>query len=231
MIKTKKERKKELGRINPDDMEKYGNENSSEWLKLVDNGDVARVQFLYRDYTDLDTFACHRVMVGDKERYVSCKRNYDEPLDACPFCEHGLPVRPVMMLSMYDHEDGKVKIWERGKTFIKKMQALFNRYPDLENHVFEIERHGKKGDNKTTYDIYPMPEVEPMDVSQVERPEFLGNFILDKTPNEMQYYLDTNAFPETSDGKQNDYKEARRNTEPLPRRGAGSGATRRRAGM
>ena len=29
-----------MGRINPDDMEKYGNENSSEWLKLADNGDV-----------------------------------------------------------------------------------------------------------------------------------------------------------------------------------------------
>lgn len=186
-----------MGRINPDEMDNYGSENSSEWLRLQDDGDVARVQFLYNDYNELDTFACHKVAVGDNDRYVDCKRDYDSPIDDCPFCAAGLPVKPVMILSMYDHSDGKVKIWERGKTFRKKMEALFNRYPDLSNTVFEIERRGKKGDQKTTYEIFPMTNVEPEDVSEVERPEFVGGFILDKTPDEMITYLDTGSFPQT----------------------------------
>lgn len=217
-----------MGRINPDQMELYGNENSNDWLKLSNDGDVARIQFLYGNYNELDTFACHKVKIGEKDRYVSCNRNYDDPLDACPFCQQGLPIKPVMMLSMYDHNDGKVKIWERGKTFIKKMQSLFNRYPDLSNHVFEIERHGAKGDNKTTYDIYPMPDIEPIDISDIEKPEFLGTFILNKTSDDMQYYLDNNVFPEVNN-KQDEYVERRRNTEELPRRSSNN-VSRRRAG-
>lgn len=215
-----------MGRINPNEMERYESNNSSEWLKLQNDGDVARVQFLYKTYSDLDTFACHRVQVGDKERYVDCKRDYDSPIDDCPFCSNGIPVKPVMMLSMYDHADGKVKIWERGKTFRKKIEALFNRYPNLSTMVFEIERRGAKGDKKTQYEIFPMPDVKPVDVSEIERPEFIGSFILDKSVNEMQYYIDHGVFPEEASGKTNEEEPIRRRGEqPSHRR------TSRRAGM
>lgn len=211
-----------MGRINPDEMDNYGSENNSEWLRLVNDGDVARVQFMYSNYSELDTYACHKVMVGDKERYVDCKRDYDSPIDDCPFCAAGLPVKPVLILAMYDHTDKKVKIWERGKTFRKKMEALFNRYPNLSNMVFEIERRGAKGDQKTTYEIFPMPEVAPLDISNVEKPEFMGSFILDKTPDEMQTYLDTGSFPqETSGSGAGNAPVSRRSTpqEQVSRRG------------
>ena len=185
-----------MGRINPNEFDNYSNSNDSEWLKLQNDGDVARVQFLYESFNDLDTYVAHKVKIGDYDSYADCKRDYDSPIDDCPFCAAGLQAKPVVMISMYDHEDGKVKIWERGKTFLKKMEALFNRYPNLSNMVFEIERRGAKGDKKTTYEIFPMPDVEPIDVSEVERPEFLGSFILDKTPDEMQTYLDVGNFPE-----------------------------------
>ncbi len=215
-----------MGRINPNEMERYESNNSSEWLKLQNDGDVARVQFLYKTYNDLDTFACHRVQVGDKERYVDCKRDYDSPIDDCPFCANGISVKPVMMLSMYDHADGKIKIWERGKTFRKKIEALFNRYPNLSTMVFEIERRGAKGDKKTQYEIFPMPEVVPVDVSEIERPEFIGSFILDKSVDEMQYYLDHGVFPEEANNKTNEEEPIRRRREqPSHRR------TSRRAGM
>ena len=199
-----------MGRVNPREFEKYGNQNGADWLRLANDGDVARVQFMYNNYDELDTYVCHKVKVGDNERYVDCKRNYDDPLDACPFCEAGLPVKPVMILTMYDLNEKKVKIWERGKTFLKRMEALFNRYPDLINHVFEIERHGAKGDTKTTYDIYPMPDVEPMDLSNVEKPQFMGSFILDKSPDEMVEYLDTGSFPQTENNQQQEESGVRR---------------------
>ncbi len=214
-----------MGRINPNDVERYESNNNSEWLKLQNDGDVARVQFLYKTYNDLDTFACHRVQVGDTERYVDCKRDYDSPIDDCPFCANGIPVKPVMILSMYDHADGKIKIWERGKTFRKKIEALFNRYPNLSTMVFEIERRGAKGDKKTQYEIFPMPEVAPVDVSEIERPEFIGSFILDKSVDEMQYYIDHGVFPEDS--------EKTNEEEPIRRRGdqRSHRRTSRRAGM
>lgn len=214
-----------MGRINPNEMERYESNNSSEWLRLQNDGDIARVQFLYKTYNDLDTFACHRVKVGDKERYVDCKRDYDSPIDDCPFCSDGIPVKPVMMLSMYDHADGKVKIWERGKTFRKKIEALFNRYPNLSTMVFEIERRGAKGDKKTQYEIFPMPEVKPVDVSEIERPEFIGSFILDKSVDEMQYYIDHGVFPEETNKTNEEEPIRRRGEQPSHRR------TSRRAGM
>lgn len=212
-----------MARITADQMDNYGDNNSSEWLKLQNDGDVARVQFLYKDYNDFtDIFACHKVQIDGKDRYVDCKRDYDSPIDDCPFCAAGIKVSPVMMLTMYDHTDDKIKIWERGKVFRKKMEALFNRYPNLSEMVFEIERRGAKGDKKTTYEIFPMPNVEPVDVSQMERPEFIGGFILDKTPDEMLTYLNTGEFPNTDNNANNNV--TRRNFEqesaPVSRRGA-----------
>ena len=189
-----------MARISTEEVENYGN-NSSEFFKLKDDGDVARVQFLYESIDDLDIFACHKVQVGDKERWVDCKRqNYDDPADDCPFCAAGIQVKPVMVLAMYDHDSKQVKIWERGKTFIKKIEALCNRYPNLSEMVFEIERRGAKGDKKTQYEVFPMPDVEPVDVSNIEKPKILGGFILDKTTEEMQIYLDTDEFP--NDGEE-----------------------------
>ena len=192
-----------MGRINPNDIGNYEqSSNDSEWLKLANHGDVARVQFLYNSYDELDTYACHKVVTGhadngrDIERYVDCKRSYDEPVDKCPFCAAGLAVKPVMIVSMFDHKDKKVKIWERGKSFRKQLESFFNRYPKLSDMVFEIERNGAKGDKKTTYQLFPMPDVEPIDVSQIEKQDFIGTVILDKSADEMQTYLDTGSFTE-----------------------------------
>jgi hypothetical protein len=210
-----------MGRINPNDVDKYGSNNSSEWLKLQNDGDVARVQFLYRDYSEMDFYNCHKVKVGEFDRYVSCAReDYDSPVEDCPFCLAGMKTSVVCMIAMYDLNDNKIKIWERGKTFSKKLSALFNRYPDLINHVFEIERHGAKGDKKTTYDIYPMPDVTPVDLTNIEKPEFLGGFIMEKSADDMQFYIDNGAFPdeEKSDG-----------SEPVRRRSAESETPSRRS--
>ena len=228
-----------MGRINADDMEKYSSSTDSEWLKLEDDGDIERVQFLYEKYEDLDTFAVHQVETGEcyqngnpKTRMVDCKRDYDDPLDMCPLCQAGYKVQPAMILSMYSHNDGKIKIWQRGKTFKKIIESKFNRYPNLSDMVFEIERHGKKGDNKTTYELIAMPEVEPYDVSEIEKPEFIGGVILDWTPDELQTFVDTGVFPQNNNSNSgNSETTTRRRSveEPVRRRDSEpSRASRRR---
>lgn len=226
-----------MGRINTADLERFdeqsnGNSSNSEWLKLPNHGDVARVQFLYDNYNELETFACHKVQVGVSEkgrpieRLVDCPRNYDDPVDLCPFCVAGLDVKPVTMVSMYDVREKKVKIWERGKTFRKQLESFFNRYPKLSDMVFEIERNGVAGDKKTTYQLFPMPDVEPVDVSEVERPNFLGTVIMQKTAEEMQTYLNTGSFPQTENDSSpvEQSQPSRRGEAPRTSRG---GAVRR----
>lgn len=222
-----------MGRINADELDTYDNMNSgnsSEWLKLSNDGDVARVQFLYDSYDELETYACHDVVTGVSEtgreiiRHVDCKRNYNDPIDMCPFCAAGIKVKPITIVRMYDHKDNKVKIWERGKTFRKQLESFFNRYPKLSDMVFEIERNGAKGDKKTTYQLFPMPDVQPIDVSGIEKQEFLGTVILDKSVDDMQTYLDTGSFPaDNSETQQNEAPVTRRAEAATPR----GGVTRR----
>ena len=188
-----------MPRISVNDSENYQSSLNGEWFSLKNDKDVARVQFMMDNLDDLDVFACHKVKIGDKERYVDCLRAYDEPIDKCPFCAAGIPVKPVRFVLMYQHDDSKVKIWERGKNFIAKLQSLCNRYQPLSEYVFEIERNGKAGDMATRYEIFPMDRVDPVDLTEVEKPELLGGLILEKNAEEMDIYLDTGNFPATDD--------------------------------
>ena len=221
-----------MGKINVSDVSNYESydDSKTEWLKFPDNGAVARVQFLYSSIDELDLYACHKVTVGiddtgkPKERYVSCKREYDEPIDNCPLCAAGINVEPVMVLCAYDHKDGKVKLWQRGKTFRRKLESYFNRYPDISKMVFEIERDGARGDMKTQYQLFPMPDVKPIDVSQIEKPNLLGTFILEKTVEEMNEFVNTGKFPlpknEDSQPVRRQATEPTNNVVPRSRRGA-----------
>lgn len=223
-----------MARINYEESEKY-QQSQSDWFQLKDHGDCARVQFLFDDMNGLDIFACHTVKVGDKDRYVDCLRKYDDPIDMCPLCASGFPVKPVRFVTMYQHDDQKVKIWERGKQFITKVQGLMARYSPLSNFVFEIERFGAKGSKETKYDIFPMQNIDPVDLSQVEKPELLGGLILDKNAQEMEVYLQTGNFPQVQENAPATNVPARRGasqapaSQPATRAGSRAGAPTSRA--
>lgn len=227
-----------MGRINYEDVDKYGSNSDTEFLKLENDGDMVTAQLMVKDMEDVDIFNCHEVTVGfydngnPKTRPVSCLRNYDDPLDVCPFCAAGLKTRVIMMLAMVDQQDQKIKIWNRGKTFIPKIKNFVNRWGDMSMKPVDIIRNGAKGDKKTTYDIQISP-AEPIDISQYEKPEFLGGYIMDKSAGEMDAYLNTGCFPDNDDdgSHKNETQVRRRNTEPLPSRRGSSRATSRRAGM
>lgn len=199
-----------MARVSYEDSEKYYSGGGSDWFQLKNDGDVARVQFMLNDIDDIPIFSTHKVKVGDKERYVDCLRSPQDPIDACPFCAAGLPAKAVRFIVMYQHEDGKVKIWERGRQFISKLQGLINRYNPLEEKVFEIERHGKAGDTSTKYEVYPLDGVDSVNLDDIEMPELEGSLILQKSFEEMEEYLDTGSFPNTGDSSD----------APIRRRGA-----------
>lgn len=222
-----------MARVSYEDSEKYFSGSGSDWFQLKNDGDVARVQFMLNSIDDIPIFSTHRVKVGDKERYVDCLRNPNDPIDVCPFCAAGMPAKAVRFIVMFQHDDNKVKIWERGRQFISKLQGLINRYNPLEDKVFEIERHGKAGDTGTKYEIYPLDGVDSVNMDDIEMPELEGSLILQKTPEEMEAYLDTGRFPADSEDapvRRREEAPVRRSSAPNRRTPASeAGVTRRGA--
>ena len=104
-----------------------------------------------------------------------------------------------MFIPIYNIDEDKVQVWERGKKFISKISSICARYPNVVSHVFEIERNGKPGDTATTYEIY---EVDKDDTTLEDLPEVsdpLGTIVLDKNADDMEFFLDNGYFPPDGD--------------------------------
>ena len=186
-----------MGRFNYQDSDNYGN-SSSNFFSLKDDGDVARVRFMYNDLKDVVGYAVHEIEVDGNKRYVNCLRSYNEPKSNCPCCANDYMQKAKIYVPLYNVDTKEVQLWERGKKFLGKLQSICTRYArqdsPLVNHIFEIERNGKKGDQQTTYEVY---EVGSDDTTLQDLPEViepLGNVILDKSYDELDSYVRTGSF-------------------------------------
>lgn len=188
-----------MGRFGANEVDNYGGSGGSSFFTLKDDGDVARVRFMYNSMEDVIGYAVHEVEIDGKKRYVNCLRSYNEPKSKCPFCAANSFQRAKLYIPVYDIDEDEVKIWERGKNFFAKMSALCARYSNantpLVSHTFDVERHGKKGDTGTVYEIYETGSDDTTLEDLPEIPEVLGTIILDKTADDMEYYLDNECFP------------------------------------
>jgi hypothetical protein len=144
------------------------------------------------------SFAVHRVKVGDKERDVNCLRDYKQPIEDCPFCAAGLKANIQVYLPLYDVDSGEVKIWPRGPRYIQKVTGLCGRYKNMVSHIFEIERNGKANSMQTTYENYEQEKDDTTLEDLPDVPEILGSFVMDKTAEDMEAYLEEGEFPEES---------------------------------
>lgn len=181
-----------MSRFNFEQADNYGATKSS-YFSLKDDGDTARIRFLYNDINDVEGVAVHEVEVGDKKIDVECLRSYNEPVDNCPLCAAGYKQNAKLFIPVYDEGSKESKIWTRGRTFFNKLSSLCSRYNPLVATPFEIERVGKKGDQSTTYETYP----KQSDNARIQDfPEITaeGTFFQVKTFEEMQTYLNTGMF-------------------------------------
>lgn len=171
-----------------------GQEGRTGFFTLKNDGDVARVRFMYNTVEDIEGVSVHSVEIDEKKRYVNCLREYNEPLSVCPFCREHMSVQVKIFVPIYDVDDDKVKIWERGKKFFNKLSGLCSRYKRLVEKEFEIERHGKPGDQATTYEIFPVDDCEKLTLEDL--PEFPENrLLLEKSAEDMEYFIDEGEFP------------------------------------
>ena len=193
-----------MPRFNASEIDNYGGNGGGGFFSLKNDGDVARVRIMWNGIDDIAGYAVHEVTIGGRKRYVNCLREYDQPLDDCPCCRNRMYQTVKLYIPIYDIDEDKVKYWERGKKFMSKLTSLCARYSSdkipLVAQVFEIERNGKQGDTNTTYEIYPVGQ--PDGTTLDDLPEVLpviGNLILDKSADELEYYLQTGEFPDAEE--------------------------------
>lgn len=191
-----------MGRFSVNEAENYGSSGGGGYFKLQNDKDTARVRFMYNGIDDIEGYAVHEVEVDGKKRYVNCLReSYNSSIDDCPFCKAGRFQQVKYFMQLFNEDTKTIQTWERGKKFGTKISSICARYPHLINHTFDIERNGKAGDMATTYEIYPVgsDNVELADLP--EKQEIIGNFVLDKSADELKYYLDHDCFPDGDNGE------------------------------
>ena len=185
-----------------EDADRYGGQGGGGFFQLKGDMDVAKVRFLYGKVEDINGTSVHQVEIDGKKRYVNCLRNYDDPVDACPFCKAKMYVNAKVFIPVYNVDEDKVQIWERGKTFFSKLTGVLSRLDpdyDIVAQVCEVERHGKPKDTSTTYEIYPKGRPDDTILEDFEAPKIIGGFVLDKTAEDMEYFLEEGQFPPEED--------------------------------
>lgn len=183
-----------MAQIGINEVENYGN-GGSNFFSLKNDKDVAQIRFMYNQSADLSGYSVHEIEVDGKKRYVNCIRAYNEPVENCPLCAAKAKIIVKFFVKVYDIKDQIVKIWERGRGHGQWMSGLFTRYNPLVGAVIEIERNGKAGDKGTTYQPFPITVDDTKLEDLPEAVEPLGTIILDKTFDDLDFYVKSGFFP------------------------------------
>lgn len=188
-----------MARFNANEADNYGGQGGGGFFSISDDRGTKRVRFLYNKEEDMEGFSVHKVDVNGKERYVNCLRDYRDPIDKCPFCRENKKTQVKLFIPLYNEDEKQVQIWDRGKKMFAEMSSLFSRYAvkeDLCQHIFEVERRGKPKDTSTTYGIFEVDKDDTtLDEFEDSLPKILGGLVLDKSADDMEYYLETDEFP------------------------------------
>lgn len=207
-----------MARVAHDEADKYGGQGGAGFFQLKNNGDKARVRFMYETVDDIVGDSVHEIDTGRVgkngrpiKKYVNCLRDYKDPVDVCPFCADGKYTVVKLFIPVYNIDENKVQIWERGKTYFKRMTRIANKYPNIVSQVFEIERDGEVGDQQTDYYIEPVGDPDNTTLEDLPPlPKILGDHVAEKTADDMEYYLQEGQFPPTGDEDEEEEAPVRR---------------------
>lgn len=190
-----------MPRINIDDTAKY--ESEGIYLKLADDGDYDTVTILADKVEDIPIYAVHRLEVNGRFFKVSCLREADDGIEVCPLCSSGKHQASISV-ELVLHTANGVKVFERGKKFISKLQHWAKRHPLLCKPVFEIARIGKSGDMQTTYEFEVVGDngkirswTELADEDEVQR--ILERAVKEWSYEDMERFLSTGKDPSGND--------------------------------
>jgi hypothetical protein len=114
---------------------------STTFLRLTNDGDKVVGVFVGEPLA--------REVVWTGEKYLDAKSP-----EAEKYLKKGRSSSLRVAMNIYVLAENVVKVYEMGATVFKDVFKLRDKY-GLDTWAFEIERHGGKGDNKTSYTILP----------------------------------------------------------------------------
>lgn len=189
------------------------------FFKLKDDGDEALVRFHCSSVEDLIFASVHSINAGGKWIKVCCADPLAGRPANCKLCEAASKNAPgvgkaskkvylKMLVSYKDKTTGGWSeplpvIWERPASFSREIATKLANFGDLTQSMFKITRNGVAGDMKTTYSLdYAVPaifkpEMIPADFSAFNTFNIARHSYWEKTPEEINIFLTTGAFPET----------------------------------
>ena len=207
-----------MARFSYNEVDNYGSTGGSSFFTLRDDGDTARVRIMYNGIDDVEGLSVHEIQLGDKKRYVNCIREYNDPIDMCPLCKANYKIQAKLFVPLYNEDTGETLVWERGKKFFGKISDLCTRYDNLVSRVFEIVRHGKPKDTQTTYEIWPVGDKDNTTFDDLPEPvDVMKGIVLDKTADDMDYFLRYGEFPDNSAPAREEAPRRRESSAPARR--------------
>lgn len=211
-----------MGRISFDDV----GTTSSEQINFfsLNDGEEAIVRFLDDSVNDFEILALHNIELDGKYRKVSCLRNPHDSIDKCPFCNAGYKItnRVFFKLIHYHINGNQVnavpEVWDAPYSIAKTLSKYVQDYGPLSDYLCKVTRQGTRLD--TTYIISPnlskstYPDnVFIKDKSKFENYSALGRIVMEKSYNDMSYFVTNNKFPEVeSSNSQNSAPNVINNT-------------------
>lgn len=186
----------------------------------IKDGEEAIVRFVINSVDDFDIYTVHPITVGQSSypnRRVSCLRTNPktDPMNICPLCAKGEKVQQRLYIKMiqYVNENGKIvpkaAIWDRpAYSYAPQLKSYLDNYGPLTNIICKIVRHGNGLDTK--YDIIPNlnpqiynDQIYVKDFSSFEGFNVLGGMIMNKSFEDINQFVLTGEFPNTSSVTQN----------------------------
>ena len=201
---NKHRKEKKLMEFNINDLGALTADESSlniNFFSLKNDGDSARVRFLYETMNDVKGYCVHRVSVGgNKFRWVNCLRQqYGDPMDACPMCcspnNDDKKLHKKVWIPVYVEDTGKICLWDRGINFLQKTlyPLMVEKGQPFCGNTFLVERHGEANSMDTWYEIIAdgVDDTRLDDFDSIPTPTEL---ILNKSYEELEQYVMTRSF-------------------------------------
>lgn len=133
-----------------------GGNNS--FFKLED-GQSARVRFIYNNYGEIIPLGVHSIQVGNQYPLIDCCREIGQPKEVCKWCNSNHAVVTRVVLPLYNLETNNIEYWTRsGKWVDDNLFPLFEEIPSnqtIAGQTYKIKRKGTGRDTNYTVMIEP----------------------------------------------------------------------------
>lgn len=130
-------------------IEEFNDDRYGEMFLLQDDGDNKDVVFMYRGLKDVLVGDVHYIKSPEYSGYVHCLGR------GCPACAKGIRTESKLFIPLYVIDEDRILFWDRNVSFQNYIldPAVFSKYPNPNDFVFNIARRGERGDRNTRYDI------------------------------------------------------------------------------